>query len=90
MHRTQLYIDEPLMQLLTALGKRRGTTVSELVRKALNTVYGKQLHEHAAIGALSACRGLWSDHPLLSDPQKYIRGFRKGQRFDRLRSIKTP
>ena len=40
MYRTQLYLDREFHAWLTALAKRRGRTLSELVREALVAVYG--------------------------------------------------
>ncbi len=76
MHRTQLYLDHELHARLKALARRRGRTVSELVREALVQVYGPPETE-AEITTLMAIAGLWRDREDLGDTEEYVRRLRR-------------
>lgn len=76
MHRTQLYLDHELHARLKALARRRGSTVSELVRDALVQVYGPTQTE-AEITTLKAIAGLWRDREDLGDTDEYVRQLRR-------------
>ena len=60
MTRTQLYLDEECVRILAAESRRRGTTVSALVREAVDQAYGKDSAKdrHVLIDRLA---GVWSD-----------------------------
>ena len=60
MRRTQLYLDEECARILAAESRRRGTTVSALVREAVDQAYGKDSAKdrHVLIDRLA---GVWSD-----------------------------
>lgn len=60
MRRTQLYLDEECVRILAAESRRRGTTVSALVREAVDQAYGKDSAKdrHVLIDRLA---GVWSD-----------------------------
>ncbi|MBI4421989.1 MAG: CopG family transcriptional regulator [Gemmatimonadetes bacterium] len=79
MHRTQLYLDRELHARLKALAKRRGRTVSDLVREALARVYGSiQIEEQ--ITTTRALAGLWRDRDDLGDTDAYVRRLRRDTR----------
>ncbi len=79
MHRTQLYLDRTIHARLKALAKRRGRTVSDLVREALALVYGSdQTGERLA--TLRGIAGLWRDREDLSDTDAYVRRLRRDTR----------
>src|SRR5260370_10437597 len=61
MHRTQLYLDRATHARLKAVAKRRGRTVSELVREALELVYGSG-KTATRLATLWGIAGLWR-HP---------------------------
>ena len=86
MHRTQLYLDHTIHARLKALAKRRGRTVSELVREALALVYGPtQTGERLA--TLRGIAGLWRDRRDLDDTDAYVRRLRRDTR--RVRRLRT-
>ena len=62
MHRTQLYLDGELYDRLSSLAKRQGRTMSDLVREALETVYGaghseSRKHFGGYFGPMARSRG---------------------------------
>jgi hypothetical protein len=75
MKRTQLYLDEDMARTLAAESRRRGTTVSELVREAIATVYGRGARrERRAI--IHRLAGVWADRDDLGDTQEFVRTLR--------------
>jgi len=81
--RTQLYLDEDLWKTLQVRSRETHTTISALVRQSVRERY---LSTAAARKeAMSAFVGLWKDRPELADPEGYVRGLRRGRRFQRLR-----
>jgi hypothetical protein len=85
MHRTQLYLDRTIHARLKALAKRRGRTVSELVRDALALVYGSS-ESGERITTLRGIAGLWRDRTDLGDTDAYVRRLRRDTRRTRHRS----
>jgi hypothetical protein len=82
MKRTQLYLDEEMSRLLTAESRRRGTTVSALVREAVGATYGRRTSDegHALIHRLA---GVWADRNDLADTESFLRGVRRSTRPER-------
>lgn len=56
--RTQLYLDEEMARLLAAESRRRGTTVSALVRDAVVKGYGRQAEEDRG-AIIERLAGIW-------------------------------
>lgn len=83
MKRTQLYLDEEMARMLAAESRRRGTTVSELVREAVSTVYGKRprADRRATIHRLA---GVWADRDDMGDTQEFVRRLRRSTRPERI------
>lgn len=79
MHRTQLYLDRHLQQRLRALARRRGRTVSDLVREALEMVYGSE-HSDERHATLHNLAGLWRNRRDLGDTHAYVRNLRRDTR----------
>jgi len=79
MRRTQLYLDEECARVLAAESRRRGTTVSALVREAVDQVYGKgsAKDRHVLIDRLA---GIWSDRTDLEDVDAVVRSLRQSAR----------
>lgn len=84
MRRTQLYLQEHLWKLLHIHSRQQRTTVSELVRQAVEEKYGAALEERRQ--AMEALVGLRKGRPGLPDTETYIRKLRKGKRQQRLAS----
>lgn len=59
-HRTQIYLDDHEVALLTQESARTGASRSELIRRAVRTQYGVDTPE-GRLGALRASAGTWSD-----------------------------
>ncbi len=76
MHRTQLYLDSATHARLKAAAKRRGRTLSELVREALALVYGST-HTQERLATLRGIAGLWRDRDDLGDTAAYVRQLRR-------------
>jgi hypothetical protein len=79
MRRTQLYLDEECARVLAAESRRRGTTVSALVREAVDQAYGtgSAKDRHAVIDRLA---GVWSDRADLEDIDVVVRQLRRSSR----------
>lgn len=79
MRRTQLYLDEECARVLATESRRRGMTVSALVREAVDQVYGKGSAQdrHALIDRLA---GIWSDRSDLQDVDAVVRSLRQSVR----------
>ena len=82
--RTQLYIDEGIFEMLATLSRKQKTTISDLVRKAVEKVYGRKKNERDKIKALKAAFGIWKNRKDLPPTDEYIRQLRKDTRAERL------
>jgi hypothetical protein len=82
MKRTQLYLDEDLWTTLRVRSRQEGTTVSELVRKALRERYLGRSEERKR--AMQGFVGIRKDRSDMADPESYIRELRRGSRLERL------
>jgi hypothetical protein len=80
--RTQLYLDEDLWTTLRVRSRQEGTTVSELVRKALRERYLGRSEERKR--AMQGFVGIRKDRSDMTDPESYIRELRRGTRLERL------
>jgi hypothetical protein len=79
MRRTQLYLDEEMSRTLTAESRRRGTTVSALVREAVAAAYGRPeaADRHAVIQRIA---GVWADRDDIGSTDAFVRGLRRSTR----------
>jgi hypothetical protein len=80
--RTQLYLDEDLWTALRIRSRQEGTTVSDLVRRAVRERYLGNSEERKR--AMQAFVGIRKDRSDLADTESYIRGLRRGSRLERL------
>jgi hypothetical protein len=85
--RTQLYLEDDMWQALQLRARQSGSTMSELVRKAIRDAYlGRSIDRKAAMTGII---GLWKDREDIGDPQEYVRKLRratgKQTRLDRLK-----
>ncbi|MBI3014385.1 MAG: ribbon-helix-helix protein, CopG family [Candidatus Tectomicrobia bacterium] len=83
MKRTQLYLDEEMARTLAALSRKKGTTVSELVRESVREKYlsGKDVDKVALARQLA---GIWKERKDLGDIDQAVRRLRKDTRRKRL------
>lgn len=79
MHRTQLYLGRAIHARLKAVAKRRGRTVSDLVREALELVYGSA-DTRERLTTLRGIAGLWRNRDDLDDTDAYVRRLRRDTR----------
>ena len=83
--RTQLYMEDEIIDKLKELGERRGTTVSALVRDAVRQTYFQFQLPGNWREVLRAAEGAWKDQPGRPGPDQFIRELRKDSRLERLR-----
>ena len=67
-----------------AAARRRGRTISDLVREALELVYGSP-HTADRLATLRGIAGLWRDRDDLGDTAGYVRRLRRDTRKGRTR-----
>lgn len=83
MKRTQLYIDEGLFHRLSVLSREKRTTISDLVRRAIEKVYGRRRSSQERLSAFQDACGIWKDRTDLPPTQEYVRQLRKSTRMKR-------
>ena len=84
MKRTEIYLDDALHARLTALARRQGRSLSELVREALAKAYEAD-REDERKSSLKAIEGLWKHRRDLPATGAYVRRLRRDTRSKRLR-----
>ena len=77
--RTQLYLDEECARMLTAESRRRGTTISALVREAVDRAYGSGSTRDRTV-IIDRLAGVWSDRADLRNPDRVVRVLRESKR----------
>jgi hypothetical protein len=82
--RTQLYLDEEMARLLAAESRRRGTTVSALVRDAVLKGYGRRAGQDRG-EIIERLAGVWADRSDLASSEEFVRGERRSTRAARWR-----
>jgi len=82
MKRTQLYLDEEMSRLLTAESRRRGTTVSALVREAVATTYGRRTSDEGR-AIIHRLAGVWAGRNDLGETDELVRSLRRSTRPQR-------
>lgn len=76
MRRTQIYLDDEIIQVLKVESRVRGKRMSELIREALRKEYmGGKLK----LSVIDELAGLWSGRRF--DVERYVRGMRRGKRM---------
>jgi len=84
MRRTQLYLDEDIWKALHIRSRQRRTSISELVRQAVQDRYGTSAANRRQ--AMEAFVGIWKDRDDIPDAKTYIRRLRRGKRLKRIPS----
>ncbi|HXW54234.1 MAG TPA: CopG family transcriptional regulator [Candidatus Cybelea sp.] len=84
MRRTQLYLNEDIWKALHIRARQRRTSISELVRQAVQDRYGTSANNRSQ--AMEALVGIWKDRDDLPDARIYIRRLRRGKRLKRIAS----
>jgi hypothetical protein len=79
MKRTQIYLDEELINILKIESKLRKKKVSMLIRETLRAKY---LNKEKRIVLLDKAAGIWKDRDF--DTNEYVRGLRKSKRLKEL------
>ncbi|MEE9430218.1 MAG: hypothetical protein V3V16_04200 [Melioribacteraceae bacterium] len=79
MKRTQIYLDEELINILKIESKLRKKKVSMLIRETLRAKY---LNKDKKIVLLEKAAGIWKDRDF--DTNEYVRNLRKGERLKEL------
>jgi len=82
MKRTQLYIEEDVWKRLQILSRQSGTSISDLVRKAVRNQYMSGPENSRNV--LMSVVGLWKNRTDLPDTDTYVRSLRKGKRIERI------
>ena len=82
MKRTQLYLEEDVWKVLQIMARQTGTSISDLVRKAVRERYVASKANREQV--LMSVVGLWKDRSDLPETATYIRRLRKGSRLGRL------
>jgi len=82
MKRTQLYLNEDIWKALHVRSRQQGTSISELVRRAVRDKYGSSPARRKQ--AMQALVGMWKDRKDLPDSTTYVRRLRKGTRLRRI------
>ncbi len=84
MKRTQIYLDEEMSKMLSALSRQRGMTVSELIRDSIHEKYisGKSLDKGSLARQIG---GIWKKRKDTGNIDPIVRALRKGRRVERLR-----
>jgi Ribbon-helix-helix protein, copG family len=80
MKRTQLYLPQNLAKILRSESRRSGTSISELVRRAVGEKYGATRRRREA---MLAFMGMWKDRADIRSSSAYVRKLRKGKRLRR-------
>lgn len=80
MKRTQLYLDDDMANILSAVSRQQGTTVSSLVRECIREKFGPRQHVDKAALAREI-GGIWKKRKDLVETAQYVRTLRKGARL---------
>ena len=79
MIRTQLYLPDDMHRRLKQLAEARGTSLSELVREALDRIYAPAADEAVWREHIRGGAGLWRERDDL--PDDFDRQIRRGRRL---------
>jgi hypothetical protein len=80
MKRTQLYLDERLLDVLKVQARMSKSTVSDVVAQVLREKYLSPRR----IEILKSMVGLWKDRDDMGDSTEYVRKLRRTRRSERI------
>jgi hypothetical protein len=88
MRRTQIYLSDEQSRLLEAHAGATGSSVSQLIRTAIDTVYGKRraLTRAQRVRIVRATAGAWTSRA--ESGADYVERVRGAGRLDRLREAR--
>src|SRR5438876_10952535 len=75
MKRTQLYLDDDIARILSAVSRQTGQTVSELVRECVREKFGSKEKLNKAELARQL-GGLWTDRKDIGETHEYLHNLR--------------
>lgn len=81
MIRTQISLSAAQKQRLDQESVRTGSSLAELIRRAVDRVYGGDVGTDAAIDAITGAAGAWSERD--EDGAAYVERIRSGRRITR-------
>ena len=84
MKRTQIYLSDAQWRDLSRSARQEGTSVAELVRRAVDASYRTERLSPVAVEAWDAMAGLWADRADVSDGVEYVRRIRRDDRTERI------
>jgi len=79
MKRTQIYLDDELLNVLKMQSKLKNKRMSNIIRETLRE---KFLKKKKRVSLLSNAAGIWKDRKF--DVEKHVRSLRKGKRMSKL------
>ena len=84
MKRIRIDLNDAMHARLTALGRRQGRSLSDLVREAITKAYGEDREDERKI-SLKAIAGLWKARIDLPGTGSYVRRLRRDTRSKSVR-----
>ena len=73
MHRTQVYLKETERRILHLISQKEHTSLSELIRRAIEKVYLKEAEDRSLEKAIDLIAGIWTKRRDLGSTDGYIR-----------------
>lgn len=86
MKRTQIYLSEAQWRDLSRTARTEGTSVAELIRRAVDATYRTARLDPVAVEAWDALAGMWAGRDDIPEAASYVRRLREDDRLERLAS----
>jgi hypothetical protein len=84
MKRTQIYLSDAQWRDLSRSARAEGTSVAELVRRAVDSTYRTARLSPNAVEAWDSIAGIWADRADIGDSTAYVRRLREDDRLERI------
>ena len=84
MKRTQIYLSDAQWRDLSRAARTEGTSVAELIRRAVDATYRTARLSPAAVEAWDALSGIWAGRDDIPDAEAYVRRLREDNRLERI------